>query len=468
MLQANSFPSPVELERIGTLKNYQKLYDGEHFAVLGLHEMIKAQYVKEKDIVYLAHNLPAYISDFYGDFVAGDPDQMTIRGNTGQTEVDDFVDTVVYENDLVEKVSDIGTQQSEFGFSVLLGWLDSTGSYRISCVGQDQYFPQSDGSVVFATWKTVVTNNGLSKTTYCLTQHYRLEGDDCVIERQAWECDGQGVIAKPFDFKILASYVGQSEMQESEKLTGLGDLPIRQIDNSQRTRWGFGKSDYADIMPQLAETNERSTHIATQLLKNLDAKMQLPASMFNEDGKVEKFEAIGIESKDEPDAKYIINSNPLIAEAREHITSQVKTISLITAVPMWELLKSAMPERVESLRIQLFATSRRTARKRARIKRALNDMFRIGFKLKGINYDEDIEIAFSDVMPVDELSQANTESIKVTSGLTSKRSAIMRLENVDIEEAEAELKQIALEDKIAGVGQTPPVIDPATPEIDPQ
>lgn len=313
MLQANSFPTTTELERIGTLKNYQKLYDGEHFAVLGLHEMIKAQYVKEKDIIYLAHNLPAYISDFYGDFVAGDPQEMIIRGNTGNAEVDSFVDEVVYENDLKEKVSDIGTAQSEFGFAVLLGWVDSTGIYRISPIGQDQYFPQSDGSVIFATWKKVSTSNGLSSTTYCLTQHYRLENDDCIIERQAWECDDKGAISKPFDFKVMASYVGQPYLQENEKLVALGDLPIRQIDNTQRTKYGFGKSDYHDIIPQIAETNERSTHIATQLLKNLDAKMQLPASMFNEDGKVEKFEAIGIESKDEPDAKYIINSNPLIA-----------------------------------------------------------------------------------------------------------------------------------------------------------
>lgn len=458
MLTVNSFPNLTELERISTLKKYQKLYDGEHFAVLGLHEMIKSQYVKEKDIIYLAHNLPAYISDFYGDFVAGDPEDMIIRGNTGNAEVDTFVDETVYENDLKEKVSDIGTQQSEFGYSVLLSYLNAQNIYRIVTVGQDQYFPQPDGSIIFATWKTITSTNGLSKTMYCLTQHYQLIGSDCVIERQAWECSENGVIKSSFDFSILASFVGQPDLKEREVLANLGDLPIRQIDNSQRSHYGFGKSDYADIIPQIAETNERATHIATQLLKNLDAKMQLPIGMFDEDGNVQKFESIGME-KGDVEAKYITNSNPLIAEAREHITQQIKTISLITAVPMFELLKSSMPERVESLRIQLFATARRTARKRAKITRALQDMFRIGFKMRGIAYDEDIEIEYSDVTPVDKLTQANVESIKVTSGLSSKRSAIMRLENVDIKDAEAELKQIQNEDQIAGIGQNPPTIE---------
>lgn len=457
MLKAQTFPNATEKERITTLKKFQRLYDGEHFPVLGLHNIIKSQYENEKDIVYLAHNLPAYISDFYGDFVAGDVDQMIIRGNTGNAEVDKFIDEVVFENDLKEKISDIGAEQSEFGFVPLLGWLDTSGVYHISPVAQDQYFPQGDGSVVFATYREVYT--GLEKITYCLTQHYQLIGNDCVIERQAWEADQTGTLQKPADFAFLTNLIGRPFLTEREVIKDLADLPIRQVDNTRVTRYGFGKSDYWDIVPQLAETNERATHIATQLLKNLDAKMQLPASMFDEEGNVEKFEAISIESKEEPEAKYVINANPLIADAREHITQQIKTISLITAVPMWELLKTAMPERVESMRIQMFATMRRTSRKRARIQRAINDMFRIGFKMKGIKHEEDIEISFSDVLPVDELTQATVEETKTRSGLSSRRSAIMRLENMDIDEAEEEMKQIASEEKIAGIGDNPPVLD---------
>lgn len=448
MLTPQNFPSAYEKERVSTLKKYNSLYEGYHFQVLGLHELLKKQFLKTQDLIYLAHNLPAYISDFYGDFVAGDTEKMIIRANVENPDVVKFVDEVVYENDLKEKISDIGTEQSEFGFVPLLGYLDEEGVYRIQKVAQDQYFPQADGSVVFATYKEVQID-ATNSVTYCMTQHYFLESGKTKIQRQAWVCESNGTLKEKANFVDVATLIGRPSIQE-EEILDIDELPIRQIDNARTSKSGYGKSDYNDIIPQVAEINERSSHISIQLLKNLDAKMMLPAAMFEEDGSVKAgFDSISME-KDDPEAKYIVNPNALLEDARQHILGQIKIVSTLTAVPMWELTKGAMPERVESLRIQLFSTSRRTARKRAKLKRALNDMFRIGFKMKGIDFNEDIEIEFSDVMPTDELTQATTEETKIRAGLSSKRSAIMRIENVDQADADEELKQIAEEEKIAG------------------
>ncbi len=451
MIKEGMFPTLTERDRVATLRDYRSLYDGHHFAVLKLHDLIKKQYSKKEDIVYLAHNLPAYISDFFGDFVAGDTEKLVIRGNVDDQKVNIFVDETVFENDLVEKIADIGTEQSEFGFVVLLGWLDTSSTYHIDLVGQDQYFPQPDGSVVFATFKRVETMT--QKDIFAFIQEYSVVGKDCVINRSVWKTDEQGIIAKKLNYPVGLGIFGRKveDYKEVETIVGLGDLPIRQIDNTKRTQWGFGKSDYNDIMPQFAEINERSTHITTQLLQNLDAKLMLPKGMANEDGKIEPYDTILMESKDTPEAKFVTNNNPLIDAAERQIMAQTKVVSLVSAVPLWELLKTGMPERVESLRIQLFSSIRRANRKRAKIKRALNDMFRIGFKMKGINFDDDIDIRFSDVLPTDELIQATTEQTKVQSGLSSKTRAIMRLENVDEEEAKEELEQVAEEDKIAGI-----------------
>jgi hypothetical protein len=432
------------------------LYEGEQYKVLGLHDIIKKQYSKEKDIVYLSNPIPARVADFYGDFVSGDLEKMVIAGDSGKPEVDDFVDETVYENDLKEKMTDIGTRQSEFGYVPLLGWVDEDDIYHIDEIPQDQYFPQGDGSVVIATYKLNPAPM-FDKELLLLTKHYELVNGKVLITREAWKCDGKGIVQSVYSLEAMAAIIGRP-LVPTETLE-IDDLPIRQIDNTHRSREGYGKSDYCDIVPQLAEINERTTQIATQLLKNLDAKMQLPASMFDEDGKVKYFDSVAIESKEDPDAKYITNANPLITDAQEHILGQIKMISFSTAVPMFEILKSTMPERVESLRIQMFQAIRRTNRKRAKISRAINDMFRIGFKLKGIEYDEDITLKFSDVLPSDELNEANTESIKITSGLTSRKSAIMRLEGYTPEEADEEMKQITSEDKIAGVDiQNPPVL----------
>lgn len=450
-IQLNKFPNPVELERISTLRKYQKLYDGEQYSVLGLHDIIKKQYEKEKDIVYLANPIPARVADFYGDFVAGDTGKMIIKAGSDNKEVNDFVDETVYENDLKEKVNDYGTVQSEFGFVALLGWINEDELYIIEEIPQDQYFPQEDGSIIIATYKKDPSTSPFDKNLLLYTKKYSIKNEDCIIERAAWRTDERGVVKESYSLESMAKILGVESIEPITIFQGVNDIPIRQVDNTNKNKWGFGKSDFADSIPQLSEINERMTHISTALLQTLDAKMQLPSNMFDEEGKVKIFDSVAMESKDSPEAKYITNDNPLLAEAREHIITQTKMISFATAVPMFELLKTSMPERVESLKIQLFQALRKTEKKRAKIKRALNDLFRVGFKLKGIEFDGDIDIIFSNVLPVDEQIQADTESVKVTSGLTSRKSAIMRLEGVTEKEADEELKRIQEEDKMSGV-----------------
>lgn len=457
-VQPNKFPSKEELERISGLRKFQMLYEGRQYPILGLHDMIKKQYKKEKDIVYLSSPIPAYISDFYGDFVAGNTDKLVFEAGIGETEAqkkeaEQFVNETLFHNDLREKITDIATEQSEFGFYVIYGWLDDEGIYHLDRIPQDQYFPQPDGSVVIATYKK--DPRELGNQMYLLTKHFRVENGNLVVESKAWRTDNQGVISQEITLEKMAQVLGKDQIEPIEIIKGLDDIPIRQIDNGVKSRGDFGKSDYADVIPQLAEINERSTHIATALLKNLDSKMMLPASMFNEDGSIKPFESIAIQSKDDPKAEYVINNNPLLVEAREHIISQIRLIALATSVPVFELLKTAQPERVESLRIQLFAAVRKTQRKRAKIARALKDMFRIGFKLKGMDWatEQDVNLRFEDVLPTEEIVQAETERTKVAAGLTSKKSAIMRLEGMSPEEADEELQRIKDEDLISGFTQ---------------
>ena len=453
MIKINEFPTRLERERIATLGKYCKLEENDCFLTLGLHEKIKKQYKKVEDIVYLAHAIPARVSEFYADFVRGDVDRLTIESKKEDSkEEDEFIDEVVYENDLKETIFDYAYEQSKSGFAVLLGRVDEEDKYKIDLIPSDQYFPQPDGSVVFATYK-YNPDDSFHKSMILYVQVYKLESGKVLIERGAFETNQHGVASGQYPLSKVAPLIGLTEIKETETID-IDELPIRQIDNGKRTKYGFGKSDYANIIPNLAEVNERSTHISTQLLKNLDAKITLPVSMFNEDGKVkaEIVEAIAIDKNDQV-PQYITSNNPLIDAAERQIMNELKVISFVTGVPMFELLKSAMPDRVESLRIQMFAAIRKTQGKRSKIKRALLDMFRIGGKMKGITtlVEDDITISFEDVLPTDDLTQTQIEVEKVNAGLTSKKSAMQRLENYSDDEADAELQTIQDEDRIAGL-----------------
>lgn len=459
MLNANEFPSTAERERLSTLTKYSKLYDNEQFAVLGLHDLIKKHYKNEKDIIYLCHAIPARITEFYGDFVAGDIDRLIIQSGTENKADEDWVQNVVYINDLKEETANFAEEQSQYGYTALLGWVDGEGNYHIDSIPADQYFPQRDGSVIFATYKKDPADQE-GKKMLLLTQHYRVENGSVILDNQAWRLNSQMIAAEPYPLEQMAKILGR-ELLETQTIEGIDELPIRQIDNGRRSKYGFGVSDYHKVLPQLSEINERATHASTVFLKNIDAKMVVPASSLEEDektGEVElRHQEVYVqESKEDPTPSYIVNTNPLLADLREHVMSELKFIEWVTGVPMWALTKgSAQVEKVESLRIQLFAAVRKTAKKRAKIKRALLDMFRIGAKMTGQSEElqnNDIVIEFSDVLPVDEMVQVETESVKVTSGLSSKKRAIMRIENYTDEEAQDELDQIAAEDQIAGLG----------------
>lgn len=444
MSKIKNFPSLYEIRKIQEINLYRKLYDIEQYSALGLNETIKNQFKDEKSIIYIPNPLPYRISEFYSDFVAGETDRMTIKAGTGSDEDEKMIEEIVYENDIKEKLGDWALTQSKEGSFVLYAYLDEQGTVKIEECPLDQYFPQQDGSVIFATYKLDPADPD-QKRLLLYTQHYTLIGVDVHIKREAFYTNAQNIAIATYPLEKMAEILGKT-IVEDEVIAGLGDLPIRHIKNGSTSH-----SDYYPITPQLSEINERTTQMSIQFLKNLDAKLVLPAGMADADGKVKLFDTILVESKDDVEPKYLTNTNSLMTEAQEHIMTQIRLISIATGVPMFELLKSSTPESVESLKINLFSAIRRTNKKRAKIKRGLLDLIRIGFTLKNMTIEKDPIIKFSDVLPTDDYVQTETENIKIGAGLTSKKSAMMRLENYSEEEADEELERIQEEHALSGI-----------------
>jgi len=448
----NSFPSPTEKERIKTLDKYDKLYNNFQQEVLLLHELVRKQYRNAEDIVYLGHAIPAKVSDFYGDFVQGDSDRMTLDYLDDDQNIETFKQ-IVNDNEIVENIHDWATDQSIFGFEVLLGYVENNKFY-IQDVRADQYFPQSENNVIFATYfkDTLNTLNLVDETESSLllyTQNYVLNNGKVTITRKIWSTDIDGIAVNDLGKEILKKYFNAEAVEVLE----MDELPIIQIDNGKKTKWGFGKSDYCDIMPQLAEINERRTHIATQLLKNLDAKIELPEreDMKGEGNSLKHFEYIMRTDKNEPETRYITNENPLIEATEKHITSQLQMISYITDVPMWQITESStQPETVGGMRIKMFSALRKTNRKRMKIKKGIESIIRIGFKMLNKEMKGVIELDFSSVLPNDELEEAQVEEIKTRAGISSRRSAIKRLENYSEEDLDWEMQEIKNEDIQSG------------------
>ena len=147
----------------------------------------------------------------------------------------------------------------------------------------------------------------------------------------------------------------------------------------------------------------------------------------------------------------------MMGEADKHIEKQLSFISFFTSVPMFALLSNgSVPERVESMKMRYFDAMRKADAKRVKIKMGLDWALRIGLMMLGIKEPDPIDISCNDLIFNEPEVNANIEEVKLRNGLTSKRSAMKRLDNLTDDEIDNELKEISDEEKISGIGDNLP------------
>ena len=437
-----NFPTADDKMRLAEIKKLSLLLDNDQYPVFGLSKWVMKHFQETNDVLYLSHSIPDKIADFFGDFVQGDIDAMIIESSDESQK--EAVEKVVYWNDLKSMIYDIAYEQSGYGYSVLLGRKDDEGNFVIDKIPQDQTFLASDGSVVFGSY-IIKPNSVDGKDMWLYTQRYFMKDKIANVERKLYDTDLEGIATEEVGLALYDETLKPNENLE------IDELPIAIVQNSRRKKKGFAKSDLVDVLPQIDEINERGTQEAIQFLKNLDAKLVLPTSMEDDDGKIPPFEFVTTE-KEDVEPKYLINTNPMMTEIRNHCDKELSYISWITSVPIFELLSGGIPERVESLRIKLFQAVRKTNSKRAEVKKGIETMLRVALKFEKVTEIKPFKISFSEVLPSDPLVDVQVEALKLTSGISSKKSAIKRIENIDDDTADAELALIEQENKIAGIG----------------
>lgn len=441
----HNFPTADDKVRLTEIKKLSLLLDNDAYPVFGLSKWVLKHFSDTNDILYLAHSIPDKIADFFGDFVQGDVDGMIIE-SSDKVQNDKVLEYVDY-NDLKSMIYDIAYDQSGYGYSVLLGRKDENDNFIIDRIPQDQVFIAPDKSIIFGSY-IIKPNSVDGKDMWLYTQRYFLKDNTARVERKLYNTDPEGITS---DEVSLASY--DDTLLPEENLE-IDELPIAIVHNSRRKKKEFAKSDLIDVLPQIDEINERSTQKAIQFTKNLDAKLVLPKTMEDDDGNVQPFDFVTTE-KEDVEPKYLTNANPLLTDISTHCDKELAYISWITSVPIFELTGSGVPERVESLRIKLFQAVRKTNSKRAEVRKGIETMLRVALKFDKAGEIAPFKISFSEVLPTDPLVDVQVEALKLTSGVSSKKESIKRLENVDDETALAEIRAIEQENKIAGIGDKP-------------
>jgi hypothetical protein len=441
------FPSKKEKQRLILLKEYEELYDGDHYSQFGIKDYFVDGQEKEKKL-YIAVNLPALISEYYADMVVADG----VFVDSDQEEVQEVLNDLYADNSLDVAFYESSINTSKSGFSVFRVRLNELEKVVIEEIPVDQYFPQVDGSIVLASYITLVSNLDQKKTKFLYKQIYKQDSPEAnvMLHHELWKVDSS---KQPTQKVAVTEYM--SNVKTDVQDTGYPVMPVFQINNAKSSKSMFGKSDYKDPKPLFDEINNRVTQISVQLIKHMKARIAVPPGTLDQDGDIKVADTDVFEVGDgDKMPQYITNSNPLIDSGFKQLDKLILLVSSITKIPAEEMGYPGKggAEKPEAMRIKLFSTLRKVSRKRIYMEQVIKDMMSLALKMSDLKPEKDngkfdLRVKWTDALPIDENLLTERLSEQVTGGLKSKRKAIKELQDIYDEELNNEITLIEEENQ---------------------
>ena len=341
---------------------------------------------------------------------------------------------------------------SKSGFSVFRVRMNEADKVVIEEIQVDQYFPQKDGSIVLASFITLVSKLDGKKYKFLYKQIYTQDSPQAnvILTLELWKVNSR---KEPIEQVSITAVM--EDIKSDIVDTGFPIMPVFQINNAKSSKSMFGKSDYKDPEPLFDELNNRITQISVQLIKHMRARIAVPPGTLDQDGdiKVEESDVFEVGDGDKM-PQYITNSNPLITAGFEQLDKLILFIAALTKIPPEDmgLLGRGGAEKPEAMRIRLFSTLRKVSRKRIYMEQVIIDIMNLALLMSGVSLPTgkemfDLRIKWTDALPVDENLLTDRLNNQVIGGLKSKRKAIKELQDLYDEELDDEIELIEEENQ---------------------
>lgn len=246
-----------------------------------------------------------------------------------------------------------------------------------------------------------------------------------------------------------------------EVATGVPMPLVVHVPNLSTANSWHGLDDLTELHPLLDEINNRLSQIADILDKHSNPAMAVPSGLLSadEDGNaqfrvaVDKvFEVMG---KDDVIPQYI-TWNGQLNEAFQELDRLVDMVLMVAEIPAVALGKGDSGTSGSSglaIKWRMNSILAKINRKKQYYSKALKQMFYVAQQLETVlgiaEYEPTIPVlTFQDGLPKDEMDQANIMSIRTGGAKTlSQKSAIMSLNSMTEEQAEAEICAIRREEE---------------------
>ncbi|MCL6437225.1 MAG: phage portal protein [Rubrobacteraceae bacterium] len=458
------WPPPAESSRLARYRQNRWLYES-------LHERVYSEWWRtlRQDIhasLEVVVDFPKRLSNLWADLLVGDPPSL----HTSDSEAGAFLDQLVRESELHAVLWEVAIDVSRFGDGLLKVRMED-GMPRIEAVSPEIWFPVvRRGNVrhierhVLAYTITTEEQGWLGRIGEKSYLYAEIHGPD-QIEYRFHELDGAQRIGKPAD-----PHAFFPDWPAGGVETNPAGVPlILHVPNQRTSNRLFGYDDYTAIDSHLQRLEVRLAQWARINDRHADPPMagpplEVPDPESAEAERVaagEKYFVIepGIDGKSTPIPQYITwdqNVDSIKSEIEE-IKEQMY-IDSETSPTAFGISKTGYAESGTSLKLRMQSSLAKAARLRTAFDPALRRALTLAGELSGVAL-KDVQVGWKDGLPEDPKEVADIEAQKVQNGLTSRVSAIMRLENISREAAEEELARILDEERAASMSATPEQID---------
>lgn len=461
------FPYKNAQPRLNSYSKYDKLFTGRHFEAFSI-EINSLQYTQNyAKLKYVAVNFAGLISKVSADMLAGEPIQ--ISGSS--KELTDWLRNLTFENSLHTQLYESALTNSARGdavFKIRSGPKkpgDTVSTVFIEDINPSIYFPKINAG----NWRAAPEYQELAwPLRIAGTDYIRIERHyPGKIENELWEYRDHALYRK-----APITLLGEPDLQEVQE-TGIDRSLIVHVPNWRAGDWS-GVSDYHDIEALMYALNNRMTKNENILDKHSDPILALPEGVLDEQGNIRKdklqlFTIPDNEMGSKPARPEYITWDASLDNSFKQIDKLVEFLYMTseTSPAVFGMDQGGAAESGRALKLRLMRTIAKINRKKLYYDQGLKEAIYVaqllakqhGYEVMGKKLPGDAEvpnIVWQDGLPIDEQEQIENTGNRLDQGTISKTDAIMKLDNLDREDAEAKAKAIDEQNQTAILGNTVP------------
>lgn len=472
MFAKGEFYPPVEHQaRIRKYRENKLLFEGKHW------ELFRKYNLAKNSKLYVSVNLAGIICKKSADFLIGDGVRVS-AGKEDNSPEQKALDRIKEENDLDILFYESALANSYRG--------DSFFKIRYGQEYGGMYPPEFDVprtiiepvSAEYVFPETAPHNKNLI-TAYHIAIPIRLDGAEAPQDSD-WVLNVEShyagkIVYNQFELRVMVTdtdgtplewkignQIGNTQVVE----TGVPIPLVVHVPNYAVDDTWEGLDDLSELKPLFDELNNRLTQVASILDKHSEPAIAVPMGILTEDEhgrpmfNVANSKVFELDEKDK--VPQYITWNGQLNEAYQEIDRLVEMILVTAEIPAVALGKGDSGTSGSSglsIRFRLNSLLAKIKRKRKYYEKALKKLFLIAQHLEHAVGIADYEITtpkliFTDGLEKDEMELANIMAIRTGGAITmSQKRAIMLLDGLTEEQAEAEIKRIQEEQEAQAKNQ---------------